>query len=1323
MTSCVPDPSMTLPTLRVVLGSPWYGGKGHDEALYLAMIYGVAKAWSDRSDEDLIPIPLSKRLQFPFNISGHTEEWDFTSSQVGLSNIYGAGNAPNFDQRIENHPISGIRSMSCLKRDAMSDFYKIVEPENAVRTRPHAIIGSTSDNSLSGLITHTITDLPLSHAATFYETPVLGWWFRQKDFADKSLHAYYLRVNSIGMEYPLATMRLLDYFGYRRFAIVTSGVSRGFVRDIKKLASSDVELLVENMDLPNPCSDKFFVASCHQAVMNAMTRLKERDARIIVHEQDGATQLDVYWTSFTGLLRSDTLYIQINAAGDCLFPLIPPADGTINGDILWSNIYRGASANNKGEWDLMGTGQCTVCPNFAFQDLSASSRSNKTRVAEYNSQATSGVYTWASICPAVPTVRDMMNCDWCDTHAAYWINPTCEPEMDLIRRNFKGAMCIGLAKDNSENRTAAWLKYLSSLTADDLVAAGAPKSFFDVFDGAHPLYKKTGVSMKDLWKGRWDALFRERVALIDSLLLTLVAFNEWIRAAGDSSDALMSTQIRTGFRTVSSTPIVNWMATLKSSVFEGLTGPVSFNTQGERNVDYVVYSAQGQNLALTPVFRLSSSGELVKLVGEVTFNDGSSTPPFDREQPCEPGHFYNVAIRGCDVCPVGSSCVGARFPPIPCVDGTVAPTAKLTSCIECPVGTTSVNGSECRACAPGFHAPVEAMAACVPCPAGTSWETQSAPADLDSLLTITNVSVCVPCAFGRFAQLGDVTCRACTKPHTTTLHRGSISHLDCICEEGFYRECIGGLSNCPLSDYAEEQTRDCHRCPEGMTCDVGSDMANLYLGLQRYPKNKPGYVSLGDAPLHVYMCKPAVSCPGGVPETCFGGRTGPACGRCPLGLTLFSDGSCRPCESQSYFGMAVYFVIIFVSVILLYVSSSGARQWRGDAGEASIMGVTVSLQLAQILAVLTLTTVEWPEALASFVEGGGAVEFKVPFQCVFANISHPYFRYLGGLCTVPIVLACSWCVYLATACLPYSLRWRVSRVFSMCGKIFATLFTSQVTLCMLPFMCYVHPNQSDSSVIEFSATICGTGDHIVMVLIAVVGLLCCIGYVSYCMRRLSQMGSILSLPDAQERIEWILFLFEDFRHGCSHTFLWLKLKEFALPLVMVVAPSDSSIQILFFTLILLLCMFLSCRYYPWKIPFFNLMDLLTHACILTLLMLSKDYVPRSEDYTGSRAFAMILGAACAAGFTAMLLVPFANRALRGRTGQLFQLMTLGPCPSEQKLHNIWTSVQVIEPEDLHLAMSQWQIYDCNIFVSCLDALQPSEFVEHLVHAAMETDSD
>eukprot|EP00928_Gymnodinium_smaydae_P007448 TRINITY_DN12673_c0_g1_i1.p1 TRINITY_DN12673_c0_g1~~TRINITY_DN12673_c0_g1_i1.p1 ORF type:complete len:1569 (+),score=206.97 TRINITY_DN12673_c0_g1_i1:56-4762(+) len=1314
-TECIPDPSIVLPTLRVSFGSPWLGGKNHDEALFLTMVYGVAKAWKDKVGENLIPIPMKKRMAFPMNVSGHTEQWANTLTQAELANLYGNGLAPAKDQRIENHPMSGIRAMTCLKQDDFSSFYDLDEPDDAVRSRPHVVLGSTSDNSLSGLITHSITDLPLSHYATFAETPVLGWWFKQKDFADKTLHRYYLRVNSIGMAYPAAAVKLMEQFGYKRFAIITSGVSRGFVRDVKSLVSSDTELLIENMDLPNPCSDKIFLSACHRSIMNAMTRLKAQDARIILHEQDGATQLDTYWASFVGLLRSDTLYVQVNALGDCSIPLIPSPDGSISGDILWSNIYQGSCCNNKGEWDMMIESKCVVCPNIAFRDLAASTRSNKTKVAEYNLAAVQGIYSWSSICPAAPTMEEIMSCSWCDPNQAYWLKPTCTNELSTMRRDLAGAMCIGLAKDLDTARIDAWYNYLKALSVGELLDAGAPKSFFDVFETAHPIFQSTKLTMSDLWSGKWEAMFKERAPLMDALLLSLVAFNDWIRAAGDSSPVLSSTQLRTGFRTIASTPIVNWMATLLGASFKGLTGDVSFTAQGERNVDYVVYSAKGDTLAFTPIFRLGSDGNLKKLSSDITFNDGSSTAPLDREAPCSPGFSYDVSARGCVKCRKGWACAGQRFPAIPCPAGMVTPEEGLTKCIACPVGTTSVNGTSCVVCQQSFHAPAEAMAACVPCSAGTDWKAVAPPSDVDPTLGVNLVAQCSPCDKGTYAEQGESVCSPCSQPHTTTLFRGSTSHEECVCMAGYYRVCTGEASSCPTSGFKEGQARECVKCPGGMSCDPGSDMVNFKSGLSDvFPKAKFGFMSLSSAPLHVYECKPPDRCPGGAPDSCEGNSQGIACDQCPEGLAA-DGGDCKVCEG-SYWGILSVYLVGFVMVIycLYKALDISNHSMRADPAETFGMSMEMGLETGQIIGVLTLTSVVWPSTMSAGLGLTEYLEFSLPTYCIFAGMA-PSLSYLGALLTIPLAAGTAWVWCFFSWVNPIMKSWQKSKVLNMTFKFASTLFVSQITMCMLPFMCYSHPNGLDSSVLEYPQVICGAGDHIGMVVVASVGIVICVAFLAFCIYKIYRLPEIFKSPDAHDKLLKIYFIIEDFRFGRADTFVWLKAKELALSLVVVVEPDDSYIQILLFALILMFGMIMTGHYYPWKVPYLNAMDIFLHFQILLLLCIGKDYVPKLDDeaYSGSSAYVQAAGVSIILTTLAFALVPLVNRLVRGQSGEIFYAINMNAFPDEEDLTVMWNRVSTINAEELHEAISHWQIYDCNMFMACLARLKPPKMVAAL----------
>jgi len=784
---CIPDPTIELPTLRVTLGSPWFGGRGHDEALYLAMIYGVRKAWMDQEGPELIPIPVQQRLPFGFNITGHTDTWAYTLSAEQLSDL---GLPSSYDTRIENHPMSGLRAMAALKQDAWTSRFGLLEPDDTERTRPHCVIGSTPFNSMSGVLPHTNTDLALSHAATFYETPIFGWAFRSKEFADKTSHKYYLRVNRVGLDYHHALVALIQHFGYQRIGVVTSGTNRQLVRGLQESLGSSVEMWVEDMGLESECSDGSFDWQCHMKLVDSMRRLREQDARIIIHEQGALTQLDNYWTSFANVLRNDTLLIQVGVLGDCTTPMLPPTNGDFGLDVLWENFRKASNMNNRGDWDKM-PGACRVCPNWAFRDLPKAVLGNRSFVAEYNFNRPEGIYDWSGFCPEKPTVEDILNCTWCDTEADFWISPSCESELETMRHQFAGSLCVGVAREDNDELIERWTEYLSKLSVEDLVAAGAPADFFSLFSSTHPYFQKTNVSLASLWAGSWRRMLREKAPLIDSLLLAVAAFNTWVRAAGDSQASLLSTDLRTGWRTIHNTAIVNWLSTIQGTSFDGLTGPVEFNGAQERRVDYAIYSAQGSSLAFSPVATFVVGGQL-NFTATPIFNDGSDVPPFDREPACPPGQQYTKASRGCSPCPRGLYCAGdpspfTRVPGIACPSGKVAHSEGQHECQACPIGTIpNADRTMCRTCEEGRHASEAGSPFCSLCAAGMHWSLQPGSNESIDILLNTSVSDCLPCARGYFQEeVGQTSCDACSVG-LKTQSVGAISVDACICEEGFY---------------------------------------------------------------------------------------------------------------------------------------------------------------------------------------------------------------------------------------------------------------------------------------------------------------------------------------------------------------------------------------------------------------------------------------------------------------------------------------------------------------------------------------------------------
>jgi len=1103
---CAPDPNVTLPTLKVSLASPWYGGKFHDEALYLAIIYGVRKAWNDRAGQALIPIALSKRMDFPFNITGHTETWAYTLSGEQLKAL---GLSSEFDTRIENHPMSAIRSMASLKADAYTTQYRLMEPLDGERTRPHCIIGSTSHNSLSGVFAHSNTDLPISHVATFYETPVIGWWYQGKEFTDKAIHPYYVRVNRVGLDYHLPLSMLIQNFGYIRVGVVTSGVNRQLVPGLKEHLGSSVELIVEDMNLQNACSDATFSFNCHSQLISALERLKSKDVRIIIHELDGMTHLDNYWSAFVGLFNEKTLYIQFNVLGDCKTPMIPPTDGSHGVDMMWEHMRKASHGNNRGEWDKM-PGDCRVCPNFAFRDLPREALLNRTRVMEHNLARIESIYSWSSYCPEMPSLEALMSCSWCDPLADFWISPTCSDELDAMRTQLRGTLCIGVTDDDNTTMIDTWADYLGNLTAEELVASGAPKSFFDIFEPPHPVFNTSGMRLVDKWRGPWRSMLKEKAALLDAMLLALVAFNTWVRAAGDSMPSLSATGLRTGFRTTHNTAIPNWLRTIQGSKFHGLTGPVKFNGNSERLTDYMIYSAQGDNLAFQPVARYDVVAHNVEFLAPVVFNSGNTTAPPDREPDCQPGHQYLISARGCVACERGFYCVGERHLAIPCSPGTVSPNIAQTQCLKCPSGTVPNAGAiACVACPQGRHTEEEGSAECTACAAGRHWkeeEEEATTGEVDLMLPgWSNRSSCEPCAKGRYQEARAATACGRCEGGRDTFSSGAASRMDCMCPVGTYLPVVG---------------ESCLNCPEGMECNIGSDVANFAAngttatvvgGTGNFPRLLPQFWASEEDPLSVYLCLDESMCPGGAPSTCGENTMGLMCTACREGY-YHAGNRCVKCTnlelSHVVFPVAPMVLSPFGILLLYAASKTPVDKWSSPKNGILVCCVIIIIHF-QIIGLLWQCNLFFHKNLGktwreiSHLNDGFALfhpscaGFGAFGERYYLNVAWPLLAlaYFVGTFLLSRAANVGGSVLNQSSLVVRFLKQRMdgNHLFSCYGSVMEVFFIGIAAQSFALFHCYEHPNGKESLHVA-PGILCDSSERNSLIVVAVIAIIVYVGF-------------------------------------------------------------------------------------------------------------------------------------------------------------------------------------------------------------------------------------
>ena len=221
----------------------------------------------------------------------------------------------------------------------------------------------------------------------------------------------------------------------------------------------------------------------------------------------------------------------------------------------------------------------------------------------------------------------------------------------------------------------------------------------------------------------------------------------------------------------------------------------------------------------------------------------------------------------------------------PCEVGKYLNTLAGTSCIECPLRTTSLEGQghvkNCS-CIPGWSGP-DGLGECNRCPIGTykdsmgSHECFPCPAATYSGTSGNdNVSLCLPC------------------PAQMSSSEGSISITACSCQAGYTGQNGGECMPCVAGKYKTIQgSSDCIQCQLGKYRDETAATSCL---------NCPAGKYSGDVGAISSAC---VACPPGKYSDIHGATTVDNCASCsagtysPIAGSNSSDG-CKPCRSGTY---------------------------------------------------------------------------------------------------------------------------------------------------------------------------------------------------------------------------------------------------------------------------------------------------------------------------------------------------------------------------------------------------------------------------------------
>mmetsp|Transcript_38068 Transcript_38068/g.104767 ORF Transcript_38068/g.104767 Transcript_38068/m.104767 type:complete len:1272 (+) Transcript_38068:107-3922(+) len=565
----------------------------------------------------------------------------------------------------------------------------------------------------------------------------------------------------------------------------------------------------------------------------------------------------------------------------------------------------------------------------------------------------------------------------------------------------------------------------------------------------------------------------------------------------------------------------------------------------------------------------------------------SSFMPLSSCQPCSTGKYGNTGTNRC------MDCIAGRYSSI---EGS-------TTCDICAVGTMSfVNGAnECSTCPAGRYAGSFGSTECTECSPG--W-----------VQGITGQSECTPCALGKFAEAANATaCTSCALHETTTL-RGSSSVEDCMCAPGYFQ--FEGR---------------CQSCPTKMMCKGGNES----------PYVSKGFWASESNPYEAYLCVAASMCPGGKPgNLCTDGHSGFLCIECQEHYyRRWSRVACKPCtafESFTFWTAVVFFLLMPLPAHYIIRKLGKLRQQSNIIFFSGLMGQLVTY--AQLLSMVGSFQVSWPRifvamfnVISFFLLNAGLIAPQCSTGSWGFDEEYPIVMFM------PLSFAFVYLLYYLGSCILKnaglcSHRWEKDTMINALGRIFLIFHVSILKNSAKFFECYDHPNQRESSVIEYPNVLCWTSNHLKYLPFVIFALLVyCVGVFAVILRTVYRAPQRFGEPDFVRRYGFLMLKFRPDRWYWS---VVIFTRNTVLAFIMACMPNFPVVQAVMFNIVLLSMFCLSAAYQPWMAPKNNLLELALTTLIIIFSLSAMPLAPRKDETVSQLAAVMVMASV----LVAMLMI-------------------------------------------------------------------------------------
>jgi len=595
---------------------------------------------------------------------------------------------------------------------------------------------------------------------------------------------------------------------------------------------------------------------------------------------------------------------------------------------------------------------------------------------------------------------------------------------------------------------------------------------------------------------------------------------------------------------------------VKITQFEGISGTVSFNPNGDRLASYELLNQRpdgsgGKTLTVAGMFS-ATSGNLTIQSSGLYWMDGQIWPKPPQELTnCDPGFYKEEDSGQCKACPRGFRCPGGSEPYVQCNRGYFANETGMVNCRPCAAGNyaAEVGSAECSACLAGFYTDVEGQEACMKCPKGT-------------YMPITEATACTECGMGQVTE-----------------ESGSQAQSECRCAEGTFMCMASG----------------CQSCPDGLMCAAGLGM----------PTQQPGYWTAAGqvCSFAVIRCRDTLECPGNALGDCAAGREGIACNNCAVGYYPLDDGTCLQCGPGD--SLPALFTGIFAVIVIIGLLSSV----NADLNQQSLNLLTVAavgsqmVMAVQALGSIRQLSISWVDPVRDIIEFTRLLTFDfdvIRISCITGQDS-PTIKFLGQLLACPMG-ACIIMIAYGVA----KLRGRkmsLDAVFNLNGILLFALFITLTLAVLGPFQCLANPDGSSSMAANPGVLCFQSGEHTGLVILSIIGIICYpFTILTWATYTTVMYPSRINSGAGLQLVNRYRFLFQRFRPETYYYGLVLLYRNAMVALFPVLFVAVPEVQVVLMGALFVIGGALQVRVWPWRTEQANYADLVMTSLLQVVLL-------------------------------------------------------------------------------------------------------------------------